>query len=399
VQLPQGTEVTISCESNKDLEQVVVTQMIGDKLTTFADLNLATADDRRHFNTPMMVLNEDTTLLFELHDTDGIRTRDPVRLVLAARADDIPVVAMRLRGISNAITPQARLPVVGDARDDYGLSRLWFEYQLDQSKNASRRVIQAAEPANNDNQTDEAAAKSTVPGEFNFRAATTASDGRPRTQVEIKPADDEALDIKRLAEISDALHRAGVTTPDDLAHVNLPEAQSLAAAVKTQEQLDQLLAFAPKVSQQLLFTLKAADNCTLSPAPNVGQGERYQLDIVPPEQLLSMLEGRELMLHQQFEVIYQEMLDSREALARIEFVATDAKKPDDAKGAEPGDASRPNGAEPGDKAIGVKGAEANDPKRIAELRDLRVARAIDNSDRSAHETLTVAESFDDIREE
>ena len=51
------------------------------------------------------------------------------------------IVAMRLRGISSAITPQARLPVVGDARDDYGLSRLWFEYQLNQSTSANRRAI------------------------------------------------------------------------------------------------------------------------------------------------------------------------------------------------------------------------------------------------------------------
>ena len=291
VQLPQGTEVTISCESNKNLEQVVVTQMIGDKLSTFADINLATADDHRHFTTPMMVLNEDTTLLFELHDADGIRTRDPVRLVLAARADDVPVVAMRLHGISSAITPQARLPVVGDARDDYGLSRLWFEYQLNQS---TMRIAARSSPTSLRiaiRMPPGTAGGPTAPGEQNFRALTVAGDGHPRTQVEIRPTDDEVLDIKRLAEISDTLRREGVKTPDDLAHVNLPEAQALAAAVKTQEQLDQLLAFCPKIGQQLLFTLKAADNCTLAAVPNVGQGERYQLDFVPPEQLLSMLEG------------------------------------------------------------------------------------------------------------
>ena len=33
------------------------------------------------------------------------------------------------------------------------------------------------------------------------------------------------------------------------------------------------------------------------------------------------------------------------------------------------------------------------------MRDLRVNRALDNADRSASETLTVADSFDDIREE
>ncbi|HEY2760275.1 MAG TPA: hypothetical protein VGI75_06020, partial [Pirellulales bacterium] len=336
VQLPQGTEVTISCEANKNLEQVVVTQMIGDKLSTYADINLAVSGDHRHFATPMLKLDEDTTLLFELHDTDGIRTRDPVRLVLAARADDIPVVAMRLRGISNAVTPQARLPVVGDAHDDYGLSRLWFEYQLEQSKTGNRRASPASESSNSDAQPSASAGGPKTPGEQNFRASTIAGDGRPRTQVEIKPTDDEALDMKRLAEISEALHRQGVKTIEDLSHASLPEAPALIAGITKQEQLDQFLAFAPKIGQQLLFTLKAADNCTLGAAPNVGQGERYQLDIVAPEQLLSMLEGRELMLHQQFEVIYQEMLDSREALARIDFVAADAKQPaENGKGSEP----------------------------------------------------------------
>ena len=35
----------------------------------------------------------------------------------------------------------------GDARDDYGLSRLWFEYQLNQSTSANRRAIHARFPA------------------------------------------------------------------------------------------------------------------------------------------------------------------------------------------------------------------------------------------------------------
>jgi hypothetical protein len=287
---------------------------------------------------------------------------------------------------------------VGDAHDDYGLSRLWFEYQLEQSKTGNRRASPASESSNSDAQPSASAGGPKTPGEQNFRASTIAGDGRPRTQVEIKPIDDEALDMKRLAEISEALHRQGVKTIEDLSHASLPEAPALIAGITRQEQLDQFLAFAPKIGQQLLFTLKAADNCTLGAAPNVGQGERYQLDIVAPEQLLSMLEGRELMLHQQFEVIYQEMLDSREALARIDFVAADAKQPaENGKGSEPGDASHRTGAEPGDKAAGENITDPADPKRVTELRDLRVARALDNSDRSAHETLAVADSFDDIR--
>ena len=81
----------------------------------------------------------------------------------------------------------------------------------------------------------------------------------------------------------------------------------------------------PQVGDQLFVTLKAADNCALPAGHQCGAGGKYQLDIVPPEQLLSMLEGRELMLRRRFEVIYQEMLDTRDGLARIDFAPPDAK--------------------------------------------------------------------------
>jgi hypothetical protein len=147
---------------------------------------------------------------------------------------------------------------------------------------------------------------------------------------------------------------------------------------------------------------------------NIGQGEKYQLDIVPPEQLLSMLEGHELMLRHQFEVIYQELTDTRDALSRLDFGNGNADKSADSDaGREPGDRS---GGEPDDKSAdqaagngAADGHAATDEtpeqhvqqlaKRAMELRDLRVARALDNGDRSAHETQIVADGFDDIREE
>jgi len=166
--------------------------------------------------------------------------------------------------------------------------------------------------------------------------------------------------------------------------------------------------------------MKAADNCALPSGTNVGQGERYQLDIVPPEQLLSMLEGRELMLRRQFEIIYQEFTDTRDALARLDFDGEQAKpsanegaghEPGDTSGAEPGDKSADrsgNISDNGNEPAGGQAAAANETlqqrtqrlaKRAIELRDLRVARALDNADRSTHETQIVADAFDDIREE
>jgi hypothetical protein len=178
------------------------------------------------------------------------------------------------------------------------------------------------------------------------------------------------------------------------------------------------LAFAPQIGDRVMVALKAADNCALPSGANIGQGERYQLDVVAPEQLLSMLEGRELMLRRQFEIIYQEMADTRDGLARIDFSSQGGQKPtDDKAGSEPDDSSadksgsgaarkKPAGAEPGDQA-GEEARPDESPqeraqrlaKRALELRDVQVTRGLDNGDRSAHETLTVAESFDDIREE
>ena len=106
VQLPQGTNVTIHCESNKDFERsagdVVRRRQSGH---AGRDANRP-QNDRRHFSLVLPALMEDTTLLFELHDTDGIHSRDPVRLTLIAAPDESPVVALRLRGISTAITPK-----------------------------------------------------------------------------------------------------------------------------------------------------------------------------------------------------------------------------------------------------------------------------------------------------
>ncbi len=373
--------------------------MQGDKAKALADVELPPSGDRRHFSVTLPDLTEDTTLLFELHDADGIRSRDPVRLVLAARPDDVPVVALRLKGVSTAITSQARLPVVGDAHDDYGLARLWFEYQFD-APNGHAKAENGSAPANS-------SAPTTAATEQPFHTSTIGRDGRPLTAINIEPADGEALDLKRLAEFGELLRRRGIKTVADLSRINSPDERSLVAGIKSQQQIDQALAMAPQIGDRLLVTLKAADNCALPAGANIGQGERYQLDIVPPEQLLSMLEGRELMLRRQFEIIYQELTDTRDALSRLDFGNGSADKSSDSgAGREPGDKS---GSEPGDKsADSGDAALVNETpeqrvqrlaKRAMELRDLRVARALDNGDRSAHETLIVADGFDDIREE
>ncbi len=71
------------------------------------------------------------------------------------------------------------------------------------------------------------------------------------------------------------------------------------------------------------------------------------------------------------------------------------RQPADKSALEPGekpDEDAPPGESPEQRAVRLA-------KRALEQREVRVARALDNGDRSASETLTVADSFDDLREE
>ena len=81
-------------------------------------------------------------LLVSVTDADGVASREPYRVSLSAVKDEVPQVAVRLSGISTAITPDAILPLVGKITDDYGLDRAWFEYQVDGDPVAQRPLAQ-----------------------------------------------------------------------------------------------------------------------------------------------------------------------------------------------------------------------------------------------------------------
>ena len=202
------------------------------------------AADRRGFSYALPPLVKDTTLLFTLTDTDGIKGRDPVRLVLVPLLDQPPQMAVQLDGIGTAVTSQARIPAVGRITDDYGLGRVWFEHAVDQRK-PGRRTI----------------------GEFPDRSTD-------------HPTDFNLVD----------------------AVLELPELRL-------------------KPGQKLSVSVKAADLCDLGRGPNVSSSERWILDVVTPEQLRTMLESRELVLRQRFDGMIQEMTETRDLLARLEFTS------------------------------------------------------------------------------
>jgi hypothetical protein len=146
---------------------------------------------------------------------------------------------------------------------------------------------------------------------------------------------------------------------------------------------------------KLHVTVKSVDRRDLGDGPNQASGDHYQLDVVSPEQLLTLLEARELGLRRRFEQILSELEETRDMLVRIRLEGPD--QPSDS--AEPAD----QGQEAGEGADGnpMDPAQANTErlKRIWALRLLRARQSLLQSQKSGQEVLGVAAAFRDIYEE
>jgi hypothetical protein len=161
-----------------------------------------------------------------------------------------------------------------------------------------------------------------------------------------------------------------------------------------------------KEGDKLVLTVKASDFSDLDGEPNVGSGDRYQLDVVSPNQLLAMLEARELGQRRRFEQIIEEMTDMRDSLLRVKAELSG----EDNRGAEPEDKTESGKPKAESEEIGeaaeppptvdatTEAADANQESGSS-LRLLRIQRADQQASKSSQETLGVAMAFEGIREE
>ncbi|MCE2726214.1 MAG: hypothetical protein LW698_05470 [Planctomycetaceae bacterium] len=125
VSLPRGSRVAIDCRATKPLAagRITVrpvgtvpgvdTVLVGEGPAGPSGTLVAGLVD---------VLDRDLVVTLELVDTDGLTNREPITFTLLAVPDEQPRVAARLRGISTAVTPHARLPLEGTISDDHALA-------------------------------------------------------------------------------------------------------------------------------------------------------------------------------------------------------------------------------------------------------------------------------------
>jgi hypothetical protein len=129
VQIPRGSAVEIACTATKQLSAATMVAVAGGGssaevvLATLpaADTTGAASAAGRTIVGRIASLDTDRTVVVRFTDTDGLVNREPVTFTLSALPDEPPQVAMRLRGISTAVTPRARVPLVGTISDDHGL--------------------------------------------------------------------------------------------------------------------------------------------------------------------------------------------------------------------------------------------------------------------------------------
>jgi len=181
-----------------------------------------------------------------------------------------------------------------------------------------------------------------------------------------------------------------VNDGDPRAHAfELQAGGNVNAAIDFREQRSESSGIKLQPNDRLSLTVIATDKYDLGAGANVGTGDHYQLEVVTPDKLLSMLEARELGLRRRFEQIQDEMTELRQSLVRVKNEGPATAEAN----VEPGDAATSDG----DSTDAEKAESAVD--RTWSLRLLRSQRARLQSEKSAQETLGVAASFGDIRAE
>ncbi|MGE0755404.1 MAG: hypothetical protein AB7F89_11595 [Pirellulaceae bacterium] len=144
-----------------------------------------------------------------------------------------------------------------------------------------------------------------------------------------------------------------------------------------------------QVQDKLVVTVKASDKRALDGGPNLAVGDQYTLEVVSPDQLLALLEGRELGLRRRFEQIVEEVNQTRDMLLRVRNDG-----PEVARAAASADTGEPT-SESGEGADSA----TERLERAWSMRVLRTRQSLMQSEKAALEVLGVAAGFRDIRAE
>lgn len=287
----EGATVRLVGTSTSALGNVDVRLVRGNE--PVGDAQVTLDDDLMGFTIAIDDMRQPATIVVVPEDKTGITAQLPYRYFLGVVIDNPPELEIRMRGIGTAVTPIARIPIVGKATDDYGIDTAKVELA----------VVAAAPP-------DDATVE---PAEGGLAKLEQPQPNRSTSEPIALDRDGNfalSLDLKAMAETKRLL------IPD-------PQSEQAGGAIN-------------------LFA-EVSDRYDLG-NQHRAQSELYRLEIVTAEKLLMLLERRELALRARLEQAIDEtrgLRDSLDGLRRDSLQPTPtsdvASKPQETKVGEEGD--------------------------------------------------------------
>ena len=267
-----------------------------------------------------------------LVDTDGLVNDSPHNVALGVKEDEPPKVSVAVRGIGSAITPNAMFKLTGKISDDYWLDRAWLAVEIGEAKRQ-------------------------LPMEFK----RGGFDEDEIADLGLRPGDNvhQRIDLRE--------ERNRDTDP----LVLQPGDKLTIGAVASD-----------------LFDL---DGFNPAGNPHAGLGDQYQIEVVTPDQLLSLLERRELELRRRLEQIVEELTQMRDSLVRVKNELS-AENPADSAEETAEDRAVTQSSEPGDNPLSAEEKH----RRTVALRRLRVQRSVNQREKSRGETEGVGRALLDV---
>ncbi len=116
-----------------DGRQIIARMAIVAPASTASDAAETESEVTSAFEVDKSILQipSNASLRFFLHDDDDVMSASPETLRVQGIPDGPPVIVAQMKGVSNAVTRLARIPVAGRIRDDYGLKSAGFEFLVD----------------------------------------------------------------------------------------------------------------------------------------------------------------------------------------------------------------------------------------------------------------------------
>ncbi len=128
LRLREGTSVRFVGKATSPVKHVEVAVTSGDQPAQIVPVEVAS--DGESFALNITDLRMPTSIVMVPRDENDISSPSPYRYFLGVVNDTPPEVQFKLRGIGSQITPLARLPIFGTAKDDYGITQLLVQLSV-----------------------------------------------------------------------------------------------------------------------------------------------------------------------------------------------------------------------------------------------------------------------------